>query len=175
MCIRDRYYLGHRVVDIEVSPSNVTVQLQSGPKNLCLIGKTVVLACGFGSGLPSSLGFKRLGDFATGFQGEVATHGLDRTHIFIGKGVAPGFFGWLVPTTTDKALIGLLGRKHGQAHLMGLYERLKNEGTVSTFTKPIARWGVPLRPLSSTFANRVLVVGDAAGQVKPNTRGGINY
>lgn len=170
-----KYYLGHRVVDIQVSPSEVIVKFQNGAKHECLIGRAVVLACGFGSGLPPSLGFKRLGDFATGFQGEVIAHGLDRTHIFIGKGVAPGFFGWLVPTTAGKALIGLLARKHGQAHLVRLFERLQNEGTVSDFTKPIARWGVPLRPLPSTFANRVVVVGDAAGQVKPTTGGGIYY
>ena len=38
------------------------------------------------------------------------------------------------------------------------------------------RYGViPLRPLSKTYADRVLVVGEAAGQVKPTTGGGIYY
>ena len=34
---------------------------------------------------------------------------------------------------------------------------------------------MPLRPLRKTYSNRVLVVGDAAGQVKPTTGGGIFY
>ena len=40
--------------------------------------------------------------------------------------------------------------------------------------KPVC-WGIPLRPLRKTYADRVLVVGDAAGQVKPTTGGGIFY
>ncbi len=37
-------------------------------------------------------------------------------------------------------------------------------------------WGeIPLRPLLRTFHDRLLVVGDAAGQVKPTTGGGIYY
>jgi flavin-dependent dehydrogenase len=36
-------------------------------------------------------------------------------------------------------------------------------------------WGIPLRPLKRTYRDRVLVVGDAAGQVKPTTGGGIYY
>jgi flavin-dependent dehydrogenase len=48
------------------------------------------------------------------------------------------------------------------------------------------RWGIrgvgrprikllPLAPINRTFANRLLVVGDAAGLVKPTTGGGIYY
>jgi flavin-dependent dehydrogenase len=40
--------------------------------------------------------------------------------------------------------------------------------------KPVC-WGIPLRPLRKTYTDRVLVVGDAAGQVKPTTGGGIFY
>ena len=36
-------------------------------------------------------------------------------------------------------------------------------------------WGIPLLPLGKTYTDRVLVVGDAAGQVKPTTGGGIFY
>jgi flavin-dependent dehydrogenase len=35
--------------------------------------------------------------------------------------------------------------------------------------------GIPLRPLPRTYGDRVLVVGDAAGQVKPTSGGGIYY
>jgi digeranylgeranylglycerophospholipid reductase len=41
--------------------------------------------------------------------------------------------------------------------------------------KSPARWGIPLRPLPRSHGERVLVVGDAAGQVKPTTGGGIYY
>ena len=37
------------------------------------------------------------------------------------------------------------------------------------------KWGIPLKPLNKTYADRVLVVGDAAGFAKPTTGGGIYY
>ena len=41
--------------------------------------------------------------------------------------------------------------------------------------KQTKRWGIPLKPLARTYANRVLVAGDAAGMAKPTTGGGIYY
>ena len=40
---------------------------------------------------------------------------------------------------------------------------------------PFQYGGIPLKPLPRTFSDRVLVVGDAAGQVKPVTGGGIYF
>ena len=37
------------------------------------------------------------------------------------------------------------------------------------------RWGIPLKPLARTYADKVLVAGDAAGMAKPTTGGGIYY
>jgi flavin-dependent dehydrogenase len=36
-------------------------------------------------------------------------------------------------------------------------------------------WGISLKPPSKTYGQRLLVVGTAAGQVKPTTGGGIYY
>ena len=40
---------------------------------------------------------------------------------------------------------------------------------------PVCYGGIPLRPLTKTCGERLLVVGDAAGQVKPTSGGGIYY
>ncbi|MBM2831093.1 MAG: geranylgeranyl reductase family [Dehalococcoidia bacterium] len=45
---------------------------------------------------------------------------------------------------------------------------IRNEGKISY-------GAIPLRPLPRTYGPRVLVVGEAAGQVKPMTGGGIYY
>ena len=101
--------------------------------------------------------------------------GIDQIHIYLGHGVAPGFFGWMVPTSEDRALVGLLGRHHGHLNMEKLILKLQSEGKITAVTKEPARWGIPLRPLARTFGDRLLVVGDAAGQVKPTTGGGIYY
>jgi flavin-dependent dehydrogenase len=48
-------------------------------------------------------------------------------------------------------------------------------GRVKAITKPPTRWGIPLRPVPKSYAHRVIAAGDAAGQVKPATGGGIFY
>jgi flavin-dependent dehydrogenase len=40
---------------------------------------------------------------------------------------------------------------------------------------PQRSWVIPVLPVSRTYADRVLAVGDAAGQVKPTSGGGIYY
>ena len=44
-----------------------------------------------------------------------------------------------------------------------------------TDTKEIKSWGIPIKPIEKTYAERTLVIGDAAGLVKPLTGGGIYY
>ena len=53
--------------------------------------------------------------------------------------------------------------------------RLESEGKIQGIIGTSSSWGLPLRPLKRTFRDRVLVVGDAAGQVKPTSGGGIFY
>ena len=134
-----------------------------------------MVASGFGSELTGQLGLGRVGDFATGVQAEVVAPGADEIHVYFGRGIAPGFFAWLVPTSGGRALVGLLSRHNGHTHLERLLQKLQADGMVTEVAKGPARWGVPLRPLSRTFGERLLVVGDAAGQVKPTTGGGIYY
>ena len=52
---------------------------------------------------------------------------------------------------------------------------LSRDGKVRRVAGRVRSWGIPLKPPPRTFADRVLVVGDAAGQVKPTTGGGIYY
>jgi flavin-dependent dehydrogenase len=52
---------------------------------------------------------------------------------------------------------------------------LKDQGKIPSRKAPIRFGGIPLKPLRHTCSHRVIVVGDAAGQVKPTTGGGIYY
>ena len=169
------YLLGYRVTDVLHNDDHTTVQLTDEREGRTLQGRALVLASGFGSELTGQVGLGRVGDFVTGVQAEVGAPDIDEVHIYFGRGVAPGFFAWLVPTTGGKALLGLLSRHRGHVYLEKLLLRLQNEGRITSVIKEPSRWGIPLRPLGRTFGERVLVVGDAAGQVKPTTGGGIYY
>jgi flavin-dependent dehydrogenase len=59
--------------------------------------------------------------------------------------------------------------------LQGFLNRLAAQGRIDSPQARIVYGGIPLRPLPRTSAARIVVIGDAAGQVKPTTGGGIYY
>ena len=175
------YLLGYRVTDVSSDGECTSVQIVPTPgltdesERRTLRGRALVVASGFGSKLTGQLGLGMIGDFVTGVQAEVLAPDIEEVHVYFGRGIAPGFFAWLVPTSGGKALVGLLSRNRGHVHLENLMLKLQADGMVTEVTKEPTHWGIPLRPLARTFGERLLVVGDAAGQVKPTTGGGIYY
>ena len=166
-----RYMLGQRVLRVEQHKNRVSVVTDEGP----LEARALVLATGFGSQLNRQLGLGETSDYVVGIQALVEADGLDEVEVYLGRNVAPGFFAWLVPTQPGYALAGLLVRKDAQDLFARFICNREAEGRIrAPVTKAIC-WGIPLRPLPNTYADRVLVVGDAAGQVKPTTGGGIFY
>jgi flavin-dependent dehydrogenase len=106
-------------------------------------------------------------------QFEISNLNVDSTmvELFFGRDVAPGFFAWIVPTGSDSARVGLACRGGNQ------YQRLKLfvDKTLGKVEVNQIRPGriILSGPISRTFKDGFLVVGDAAGQVKPTTGGGV--
>ena len=165
------YLLGQRVQRVVPQKEGVTVVTDQGVHR----ARSLVLAAGFGSPLIRQVGLGSVSDFVAGVQAVVSTNGVDDVEVHLGNDVAPGFFSWLVPTLPNRALVGLLARKQAQAYLTSFIQRLRQAGKIKDVITEATCWGVPLRPLKRTYRDRVLVVGDAAGQVKPTTGGGIFY
>lgn len=169
------YVLNSSVRDIVVGDDRVRVEVARYGERLNFEARAVVIATGFGSPLVNGFGLGKVGDFVIGAQTEVETIGLDEIEVYFGQELAPGFFAWLVPTSPPKALVGLLSRRRPELYLRKLVSSLLADGkVVSDEVKPCYR-GIPLEPLARTYSDRLVVVGDAAGQVKPTTGGGIYY
>jgi len=166
-----RYLLGQRVAQIVLKEQGATVITGQEKHH----ARAVVLATGFGSPLVRQVGLGSVSDYVTGVQAVVTTDGMDDVEVHLGGDVAPGFFSWLVPTLPGRALVGLLSRKTAQTRLTSFIQKLRQAGKVKEVVNETASWGIPLRPLKRTFQDRMLVIGDAAGQVKPTTGGGIYY
>ena len=165
------YLLGRRVSRLEQHNDRVSVITEGD----VIEARALVLAAGFGSQLNRQLGLGEPSDYVVGVQGLVKTEGVDEVEVHLGRDVAPGFFAWLVPTKPGYALAGLLVRKNALEHFDQFISDRQTEGKITeVLGKPVC-WGIPLRPLRKTYSDRVLVVGDAAGQVKPTTGGGIFY
>ncbi|MDO8491619.1 MAG: NAD(P)/FAD-dependent oxidoreductase [Dehalococcoidia bacterium] len=169
------YFLGTKVERIEVSGSRVSIETTTCGHRKTFEGRTAVIATGFGCRLPETLGMGKVGDYIAGAQAEVDSPGLEETELYFGQSVAPGFFAWLVPTTPGKALAGLFSRKNPGAHLGTLLQRLYQAGKIRSVDVEFSYGAIPLKPLPRSYCERVLVVGDAAGQVKPTSGGGVYY
>ena len=165
------YHLGQRVLEINPEGSGVGIQTDQNHYR----ARSVIIASGFGTPLTNKVGLGKVADYVTAVQAEAAIGDEDQVEIHLGESVAPGFFSWIVPTRPGRALIGLLTRRQAPKHLDDFLRRLESEGRIRRVIKEPSSWGIPLRPLSHTLRDRILVVGDAAGQVKPTTGGGIYY
>ena len=83
----------------------------------------------------------------------------------------PGFFVWIIPTGEGKGKIGVAGK--GINTQVALNDFIRSRGEKFSIIRKIYApiWiGGPRPPF---IKERVLVVGDAAGQTKPTTAGGI--
>ncbi len=169
------YVLGSLVKDVKVGDDRVEVEAIRQGKGLNLEARVVVIASGFASRFTGRLGLGNIGDFVMGAQAEVETVRVDGIEVYLGRECAPAFFAWLVPTALPKALVGLASRRSTGSYMRKLLSSLLAEGKIVSAEAKIRYKAIPLGTLSKTYSNRLLVVGDAAGQVKPTTGGGIYY
>jgi len=167
------YHFSSPVRSITVKDDRVVTEVAQNGTGLEFEARAVVIASGFGSRLPGILGLGKAGDCVVGAQAEVATASVDEIEVYMGREVAPGFFGWLVPTTQKKALVGLLSRRRADFYMRKLISSLREQGKVISDEVEPGYRGITLSPPKRTYGGRVIVVGDAAGQVKPTTGGGI--
>ena len=82
----------------------------------------------------------------------------------------PGFFAWVIPTAEGCGKVGVAGRGINAAKVLDSY--ISHKGKCSIVRKVYAPIWVG-GPLPEFVSNRTLLVGDAAGQSKPTTAGGI--
>ena len=163
------------IKNVKHGENHVTLEVYQKGNAFALQTRAVVVSTGFGARLMDGLGLGAAGDFVMGAQAEVETKNNSEIEVYFGSKVAPGFFGWLTPTTENRAVVGVLSRRHPPAYLRSLLARLADESKIVSRDASFTYGGVPLRPLHRTYGDRLLVVGTAAGQVKPLTGGGIYF
>jgi len=169
------YWLGCLVTDVEYIEDGITVKATCRKGKINLQARTVVIATGFNPQFTERLHLGKIDDFAVSTQAEVGVCGVDEIEVYFGQEIAPGFFGWLVPTSDRRALVGLLTQRNPEFYLKRLLLNLLSQSKIVSADVEPVYGGIPLKPLPRTYGDRLLVVGDAAGQVKPTTGGGIYF
>lgn len=82
----------------------------------------------------------------------------------------PSFFAWIIPTANNTAKVGVAGKTINASKALQSF--LDDKGEHVTVRKVFAPIWV-LGPVEHFVTGRVVSVGDAAGQTKPTTAGGI--
>ncbi|MGZ7127236.1 MAG: geranylgeranyl reductase family protein [Halobacteriota archaeon] len=95
----------------------------------------------------------------------------DFVELYVGLDVAPGFFAWAIPTRWDTVRIGLCSSERSIDLLSPLIERVSPRSATSLVR--FSAGAIPIGPPACTVTDGILIVGDAAGQVKPTSGGGI--
>jgi digeranylgeranylglycerophospholipid reductase len=102
----------------------------------------------------------------------------DTVELWFGRQVAPGGFLWIVPVARPgghRVKVGVLTQGNATACLEDFLAGPGARGRTTEMAGPPRRRLLPLQTIARTFADRLLVVGDAGGFTKPTTGGGIFY
>jgi len=161
--------LSERVEALEFKGVRATLRLRGGS-----VEPTVVIdAEGPGARLLSQAGHDTgQRGLLNGFNVELAGVEVDQgmVELWFGNSLADGFFAWVIPTGDDSARCGLASRGDGLAGLKGFVRKRFGVEAPSEVRAGRVCTGGPVR---RTVYGNVLLVGDAAGQVKPTTGGGV--
>ena len=169
--------LGSRVSAITVEPSHVTVHCSGTSRPLQ--ARACILACGANYTLQRRLGLGFPAVYLSSAQIEAPAAAEEHVELHFGDQVAPRGFAWLVPVKRGAkscARVGLICEGKAAPYFERFLDRIGQRWGIATEPGVTPRQKiVPLSPIQKTYGRRLLVIGDAAGLVKPTTGGGIYY
>lgn len=140
-----------------------------------------VLSCGANYALHRRLGLGLPRLMLNSAQAEIAANSDqdERVDVHFGSTVAPGGFAWVVPIRRPDGpamRVGVMCEGDAAGLFRQMVTTLAGRGIVRDASGVVPRQKVlPLAPIRRTFGDRVIVMGDSAGLVKPTTGGGIYY
>jgi geranylgeranyl reductase family protein len=165
---------GARATSLDVAADRVTLTVGETRVH----GRACLLACGANYSLQrrAGLGMPRL--LLNTAQVEVPAARARHVEVYFGSAVAPRGFAWAVPVQRDQPYVrvGVMCDGDAGRYFQRMMDTIAPRWGVEQSSRYQPRQKVlPLAPLTQTYAHRVLVLGDAAGLVKPTTGGGIYY
>ncbi|MDQ1280252.1 MAG: NAD(P)/FAD-dependent oxidoreductase [Thermoproteota archaeon] len=176
-----------RATRISISSFGVSVEFKCQDKYQTIRSRVIIAADGANSGVARQLGIYTQ-EQAGGKMGvQIQMKGIrdikeDIVELYFGRIYAPGFFAWIVPLGSDEARVGLCVNIHsGKPAMNYLREFVSKHPVASCKLKGCFMGESSVHPIPTggtlrrTVSDGVIIVGDAAGQVKSTTGGGLYY
>ena len=173
------FLLSTQAVDVSRDHRGIAVTCHRPEGEVCQFSaKVLILAGGPRFAFHKRLGLGTSSVLWRSAHAELPGDGLPNAQVYLGRDVAPGAFAWAVPIKHDgmpRVRVGVNSHCDAPGYLRKFCEERFPHLMSEDGSLPYRSWVVPVIPPSRTYADRVLAVGDAAGQVKPTSGGGIYY
>lgn len=137
-----------------------------------IAAKVVISAEGVRARLAHMAGIRPAQKILSGAQVEVPFRVDDPEKVEVHLGM-PGLFAWVIPLSESSARIGLCVKESACDSLRAFLQKDIIRKRLLGSPVAIVVGGLPLGPPSAAVADGFMAVGDAAGQVKPTSGGGI--
>lgn len=168
--------LGTSFLAFEPHGRVLQIQAETSGRPRTFLAPLLVGADGARSKVARQLGLRRARNTVVGVSAEVkAKHvNLAEVTVLIERNLAPGWFAWLVPAGDGRVRVGT-GALDGSRppDLLQLLARRFPQYFQDGRILSLAAGIIPLWSPASTYGPNVLLVGDAARQVKPTSGGGV--
>ena len=166
--------VGVRASVIETGPTAVRAQIGEE----WVGARLVMLACGANYAVQRRTGLGLPRDYLHTAQRELPARTPGDVELHFGRDVAPDGFAWAVPVTRASgnfARVGVMASRDPVNSYTRMLARIARRWGIDDVQQPPRQKILPLGAIDRTYADRTLVIGDAAGLVKPTTGGGIHY
>jgi digeranylgeranylglycerophospholipid reductase len=158
----------------------VSVKINQMGDETTLRAKLLIGADGAGSNVSRWAGIERENKFVSAVQVEVVDAQVeeDVAEVYFGKKFAPGFYAWILPKG-DVYEVGLGSAGGSGATPSQLLKWFMNKHPIAArkintkSTLEFNNGAIPVGGPKETVSENVLLVGDAAGQTKASTGGGV--
>jgi flavin-dependent dehydrogenase len=171
------FSLGRVVTTVDYEKSKVTLSFRSpGNTRGKLRARVVIIASGVNGALNSKLGLVKPSEFLQAIQADIPLGkdgATNPTELYVGRSISPGAFGWKIPLGQGRVRVGLMSEENPRPYFKALLKRIApqlDQKQIVPHQKAICQ-----APVGKCVADRIVVIGEAAGHVKTSTGGGIYY
>lgn len=166
-------WLNSKVVALSVENGSVEARLKTPEGSNRIHAQMVVIATGVNFKLQTMLGLGRPKKIIKGIQVETTTEHIERLRVYFGSRFSNGFFGWAIPLMNRRMRIGVMTEGNALEGLKNILSNLSTNG--NQCIEMVKRRGIAFGSIPRSYSDRIVVVGEAAGQIKTTTGGGIYY